>query len=275
MHKAHKKLRALEFKALSLGAPRKGNYKGDDGAGSRDDSGVSGDGGGDDEGSAVATAAMSASVVAAIGVWGQTDILALQSLGGGGGVGADSSVSNASVSLAEGTGSSIGGLLYSSSLSRIITGGLLLLSTILAKDRQADSSFWVILWNSSWSKSAMLLEARYSGYSRPVIMEYLVEISKKTRILELKRRYMKIIVLKTNMPIQYIVGIKSFLMLFGITTVLIDVNAAQSKLVLLENFNENYSKCLRLLYKVNAAEGVNAASEEVSTAELVSTAYVI
>ncbi|GJT82510.1 hypothetical protein Tco_1056852 [Tanacetum coccineum] len=65
-----------------------------------------------------------------------------------------------------------------------------------------------------------------------------------------------------------IVGIKSFLMLFGITTVLIDVNAAQSKLVLLENFNENYSK-------FNAAEGINAASEEVSTAELVSTAYVI
>ncbi|GKB20937.1 hypothetical protein Tco_0854860 [Tanacetum coccineum] len=63
-------------------------------------------------------------------------------------------------------------------------------------------------------------------------------------------------------------GIKSFLMLFGITTVLIDVNAAQSKLVVLENFNENYSK-------FNAAEGVNAASEEVSTAELVSTAYVI
>ncbi|GJT84985.1 zf-CCHC domain-containing protein [Tanacetum coccineum] len=58
-----------------------------------------------------------------------------------------------------------------------------------------------------------------------------------------------------------------------ITAALIDVNAAQSKLVLLENFNENYSKCLRLLYKVNAAEGVNAASEEVSTAELVSTAY--
>ncbi|GKA94122.1 ribonuclease H-like domain-containing protein, partial [Tanacetum coccineum] len=53
-----------------------------------------------------------------------------------------------------------------------------------------------------------------------------------------------------------------------ITVALIDVNAAQSKLVLLENFNENYSKCLRLLYKVNAAEGVNAASEEVSTAEL-------
>ncbi|GKB68084.1 hypothetical protein Tco_0929496 [Tanacetum coccineum] len=70
-------------------------------------------------------------------------------------------------------------------------------------------------------------------------------------------------------------GAFSFLMLFGITTILIDVNAAQSKLVLLENFNENYSKCLRLLYKVNAVEGVNAASKEVSTAELVSTAYVI
>ncbi|GJR21332.1 hypothetical protein Tco_0969859 [Tanacetum coccineum] len=61
----------------------------------------------------------------------------------------------------------------------------------------------------------------------------------------------------------------------SITAALIDVNAAQSKLVLLENFNENYSKCLRLLYKVNATEGVNAASEEVSTVELVSTAYVI
>ncbi|GJY93263.1 hypothetical protein Tco_0509045 [Tanacetum coccineum] len=70
-----------------------------------------------------------------------------------------------------------------------------------------------------------------------------------------------------------IVGIKSLLNAVSITAALIDVNAAQSKLVLLENFNENYSKCLRLLYKVNAAEGVNAASEEVSTAELVSTAY--
>ncbi|GJU18953.1 hypothetical protein Tco_1146919 [Tanacetum coccineum] len=36
-------------------------------------------------------------------------------------------------------------------------------------------------------------------------------------------------------------------MQFGVTAALIDVNAAQSKLVLLENFNENYSKCLRLL----------------------------
>ncbi|GJW81497.1 hypothetical protein Tco_0145472 [Tanacetum coccineum] len=43
------------------------------------------------------------------------------------------------------------------------------------------------------------------------------------------------------------VGIKNFLMQFGVTAALIDVNAAQSKLVLLENFNENYSKCLRLL----------------------------
>ncbi|GKD53868.1 hypothetical protein Tco_1287255, partial [Tanacetum coccineum] len=38
-----------------------------------------------------------------------------------------------------------------------------------------------------------------------------------------------------------LLGLKAFLMLFGITTVLIDVNAAQSKLVLLDNFNENYS----------------------------------
>ncbi|GKE74202.1 hypothetical protein Tco_1536243, partial [Tanacetum coccineum] len=51
------------------------------------------------------------------------------------------------------------------------------------------------------------------------------------------------------------VGIKSFLMLFGITAALIDVNAAQSKLVLLVNFNENYSKCLRLLEEVTTARG--------------------
>ncbi|GKD03188.1 hypothetical protein Tco_1178162, partial [Tanacetum coccineum] len=57
-------------------------------------------------------------------------------------------------------------------------------------------------------------------------------------------------------------------MLFRVTVALIDVNVVESKLVLLENFDENYSKCLRLLYKVNAAEGVNAASEEVSTADL-------
>ncbi|GJR76366.1 hypothetical protein Tco_0088731 [Tanacetum coccineum] len=79
-----------------------------------------------------------------------------------------------------------------------------------------------------------------------------------------------------------IVRIKSFLILFGITAALNDINAVQSKLVLLVNFNENYSKCLRRLeevttargsYYINAAEEVNAASEEVSTAELVSTAY--
>ncbi|GJW04422.1 hypothetical protein Tco_1563278 [Tanacetum coccineum] len=101
---------------------------------------------------------------------------------------------------------------------------------------------------------------------------------------------------------HYVLVRKIFLLnAASITAALIDVNAAQSKLVLLENFNENYSKCLKLLvklqlpvqsyyysvivstasvkllllYNVNAAEGVNAASEEVSTAELVSTAYMI
>ncbi|GJS32767.1 hypothetical protein Tco_0531149 [Tanacetum coccineum] len=46
------------------------------------------------------------------------------------------------------------------------------------------------------------------------------------------------------------VGIKSRLNAVSITAALIDVNAAQSKLVLLENFNEKYSKCLRLLVKL-------------------------
>ncbi|GJV34041.1 putative ribonuclease H-like domain-containing protein [Tanacetum coccineum] len=55
-----------------------------------------------------------------------------------------------------------------------------------------------------------------------------------------------------------IIGIKSLLNAASITAALIDVNDTQSK-----------------LYKVNAAEGVNAASEEVSIAKLVSTAYVI
>ncbi|GKB80451.1 putative ribonuclease H-like domain-containing protein [Tanacetum coccineum] len=71
------------------------------------------------------------------------------------------------------------------------------------------------------------------------------------------------------------VGIKSLLNAASITAALIDVNAAQSKLVLLENFNENYSKFTAASTKATTAKGVNAASEEVSTAELVSTAYVI
>ncbi|GJX98091.1 hypothetical protein Tco_0355110 [Tanacetum coccineum] len=41
------------------------------------------------------------------------------------------------------------------------------------------------------------------------------------------------------------------------TAALIDVNAAQSKLVLLVNFNENYSKCLRLLEEVTTTRGRN------------------
>ncbi|GKC77542.1 retrotransposon protein, putative, ty1-copia subclass, partial [Tanacetum coccineum] len=47
-----------------------------------------------------------------------------------------------------------------------------------------------------------------------------------------------------------IVGIKSLLNAASITAALIDVNVAQSKLVLLKNFNKNYSKCLRLLVKL-------------------------
>ncbi|GKB77241.1 hypothetical protein Tco_0944136, partial [Tanacetum coccineum] len=47
-----------------------------------------------------------------------------------------------------------------------------------------------------------------------------------------------------------IVAIKSLLNVVSITAALIDVNAAQSKLVLLENFNKNYSKCSRLLVKL-------------------------
>ncbi|GJX34912.1 putative reverse transcriptase domain-containing protein [Tanacetum coccineum] len=58
----------------------------------------------------------------------------------------------------------------------------------------------------------------------------------------------KLGILKKNIKFRGgLLGLKAFLMLFGVIVALIDVNAAQSKLVLLENFNENYSKCLRLL----------------------------
>ncbi|GJV45701.1 putative ribonuclease H-like domain-containing protein [Tanacetum coccineum] len=77
----------------------------------------------------------------------------------------------------------------------------------------------------------------------------------------------------TMLKVSYVLGLKVLLMLFGVTAALIDVNVAQSKLML-ANFNENYSKCLRLLMKLQLpVHRVNAASEEVSTTELVSTAY--
>ncbi|GJU42341.1 retrovirus-related pol polyprotein from transposon TNT 1-94 [Tanacetum coccineum] len=56
------------------------------------------------------------------------------------------------------------------------------------------------------------------------------------------------------------------------TAALIDVNAAQSKLVLLENFNENYSKCLRLLVEVTTASTKLLLLEEVTTASGITTA---
>ncbi|GJS52079.1 retrovirus-related pol polyprotein from transposon TNT 1-94 [Tanacetum coccineum] len=76
--------------------------------------------------------------------------------------------------------------------------------------------------------------------TRRIIMEYLVKIGKKARILELKRRHLKITVLTSNTPypsrkiqrICYylqgrIVGIKSLLNAASITAAHIRVNAAQ------------------------------------------------
>ncbi|GJS89440.1 zinc finger BED domain-containing protein RICESLEEPER 2-like protein, partial [Tanacetum coccineum] len=56
--------------------------------------------------------------------------------------------------------------------------------------------------------------------------------------------------------------IKSLLNDASITTAHIRVNAAQSKLVLLENFNENYSQCLRLLVKLQLI-GMSSSSMEI------------
>ncbi|GJW17775.1 hypothetical protein Tco_0025211 [Tanacetum coccineum] len=108
----------------------------------------------------------------------------------------------------------------------------------------------------------MLVEKRY-----PLTPHIITDmLNKKLQVDYFSKMAYQLLKLLTNQGM--ILRIKSFLMLFGVTTALIDVNVAQSKLVLLENFNENYSK-------FNAAEGVNAASKEVSTAELVNTTYVI
>ncbi|GKD32122.1 hypothetical protein Tco_1242900 [Tanacetum coccineum] len=61
------------------------------------------------------------------------------------------------------------------------------------------------------------------------------------------------------------VGIKSLLNAVSITAALIDLNATQSKLVLLENFNENYSKCLGLIVEVTTASTKLLLLEEVTT----------
>ncbi|GJR01997.1 ribonuclease H-like domain-containing protein [Tanacetum coccineum] len=55
---------------------------------------------------------------------------------------------------------------------------------------------------------------------------------------------------------------------FNVTVALIDVNAAQSKLVLLDNFNENYSKCGKVTTvgtKLLLLEEVTTASTKVTT----------
>ncbi|GKF25970.1 hypothetical protein Tco_0081864 [Tanacetum coccineum] len=68
--------------------------------------------------------------------------------------------------------------------------------------------------------------------------------------LDAYRELLGIINEQNKGPRVLLVGVKSLLDANSITAALIDVNAAQSKLVLLENFNENYSKCLRLLVKL-------------------------
>ncbi|GKE17175.1 hypothetical protein Tco_1424752, partial [Tanacetum coccineum] len=124
--------------------------------------------------------------------------------------------------------------------------------------------------------------SRICSWGSLVVVVVVVGICRTPTVSGQMANSVALVAFRSTLPIMVIVafGNKSFLMLLGITTVLIDVNDAQSKLVLLENFNENYSKYLRLLVKlllleeVNTASGrVNAASEEVSTAELVSTAY--
>ncbi|GJW06076.1 hypothetical protein Tco_1568499 [Tanacetum coccineum] len=95
----------------------------------------------------------------------------------------------------------------------------------------------------------MLVEKKYP-LTPPTLSQML---EKKLQIdYESEMAYqLNLMILKKNIKFRRgLLGLKVFLMPFGVTAALIDVNAAQSKLVLLENFNENYSKYLRLLVKL-------------------------
>ncbi|GJR63838.1 hypothetical protein Tco_0009903 [Tanacetum coccineum] len=74
-----------------------------------------------------------------------------------------------------------------------------------------------------------------------------------------------------DLDLRSIVGIKSLLNAASITAALIDVNATQLKLVMLENFNENYSKCLRLLWCLE----ISRSSDDSSTFDLLANIVII
>ncbi|GJS09915.1 hypothetical protein Tco_0366711 [Tanacetum coccineum] len=111
----------------------------------------------------------------------------------------------------------------------------------------------------------LVLEQTQQGtsYEVSVSAEGVEELKRKVKIKdEKKEALLTLRILKdghggqVSLGMIICVGIKSLLNTVSITAALIDVNAARSK-----------------LNKVNAGEGVNVVSEEVSTAELVSTAY--
>ncbi|GJT66404.1 hypothetical protein Tco_1017884 [Tanacetum coccineum] len=110
------------------------------------------------------------------------------------------------------------------------------------------------LFDKAFKRVNMFVDFRtdlVEGSSKRAGEELEQESTKKQKVDDDKetselKQCLEIILMKK----RRIVRIKSFLMLLGVTAALIDVNAAQSKLALLENFNENYSKCLRLLEKL-------------------------
>ncbi|GKD98579.1 hypothetical protein Tco_1382476 [Tanacetum coccineum] len=102
-----------------------------------------------------------------------------------------------------------------------------------------------------------LVKAKY-GSTRPVEdldlvlwndLKTMFEPHVEDEIWKLQQTY-KVLSWKIFDSWDNLLGFKSLLNAASITATLIDVNAAQLKLVLLENFNENYSKCLRLLVKL-------------------------
>ncbi|GJT22487.1 hypothetical protein Tco_0892424 [Tanacetum coccineum] len=99
----------------------------------------------------------------------------------------------------------------------------------------------------------MLIEKRYP-LTPPTITDMLNKKLQVDYFSEMAYQLLKLLKKQGR-----IVGIKSFLLLFTVSAVLIEVNTAQSKLLLLKNFNENIlsSRSKDMEFEVSSARDTN------------------
>ncbi|GJY33934.1 putative reverse transcriptase domain-containing protein [Tanacetum coccineum] len=135
-------------------------------------------------------------------------------------------------------------------------GTPLILSDITgSEDASGDVDFKVftlIVYRCFTTKTKDKREDIFEGYHEMNTPE-LQRLNKEEILLHVENNIWNDVCVISQMQQTLKMPLGSFLVLFGITTVLIDVNAAQSKLVLLENFKEDYSECLRLLRGYNVS----------------------